>query len=363
MPQPRTRIWWHAERRRQLLRHLVGSLGFQGQGMEFQHLLGCKCLARRRGKIRCGGGAGHGRLTGGRDRRCRCSSRSRWASSIGNPAPSRELIANNDPFGIIPRRNWRDIRHSRRGNSTAGRKIDIRSVNVPKPRDRDAAACAQGPRCDAQSRGAVRALRARAVRRRLGQPRGAGRRAGPATQVSRRARSIIAHNDLPDIPFDQSINPYRGCEHGCVYCYARPEPRYLGLSAGIDFETKIFVKQDAARLLKESWPVRAMSAGRSRWARTRTPTSRWSAVSRSRHGARGPGRGTASGGDRHQVEPGHARHRPVARRWRAMGWPGSTCRSPRSTGASRARSSRAPPHPTGGSRPCASWRPPASPPA
>ena len=75
---------------------------------------------------------------------------------------------------------------------------------------------------------------------------------GPATQVfPDRARSIIAHNNSPDIPFDQSINPYRGCEHGCVYCYARPSHGHLGLSAGLDFETKIFVKQDAARLLKE----------------------------------------------------------------------------------------------------------------
>jgi DNA repair photolyase len=63
-------------------------------------------------------------------------------------------------------------------------------------------------------------------------------------------RTIIAHNDSPDIPFDQSINPYRGCEHGCVYCYARPSHNYLGLSAGIDFETKLFAKPDAARLLE-----------------------------------------------------------------------------------------------------------------
>ena len=65
------------------------------------------------------------------------------------------------------------------------------------------------------------------------------------------ARTIIAHNDSPDIPFDQSINPYRGCEHGCVYCYARPSHAYLGLSAGLDFETKIFVKHEAAVLLRQ----------------------------------------------------------------------------------------------------------------
>jgi DNA repair photolyase len=64
------------------------------------------------------------------------------------------------------------------------------------------------------------------------------------------ARTILATNESPDVPFDQSINPYRGCEHGCVYCYARPSHGYLGLSAGIDFETKIFVKYEAAELLK-----------------------------------------------------------------------------------------------------------------
>jgi DNA repair photolyase len=63
-------------------------------------------------------------------------------------------------------------------------------------------------------------------------------------------RTIIARNDSPDIPFDRSINPYRGCEHGCVYCYARPTHAYLGLSPGLDFESRIFVKPDAAQLLR-----------------------------------------------------------------------------------------------------------------
>ena len=66
-----------------------------------------------------------------------------------------------------------------------------------------------------------------------------------------RAKSIISRNDSPDIGFDQSINPYRGCEHGCVYCYARPTHAYLGLSPGLDFETQIFIKPDAPRLLRE----------------------------------------------------------------------------------------------------------------
>jgi len=64
-----------------------------------------------------------------------------------------------------------------------------------------------------------------------------------------KTRTIIAKNDSPDVPFDQSINPYRGCEHGCVYCFARPSHAYFGLSTGLDFETKIFAKPEAARLL------------------------------------------------------------------------------------------------------------------
>ena len=64
-------------------------------------------------------------------------------------------------------------------------------------------------------------------------------------------RSIINFNDSPDVGFEASINPYRGCEHGCVYCFARPNHEYLGFSAGLDFETKILVKQDAPELLRE----------------------------------------------------------------------------------------------------------------
>ena len=65
------------------------------------------------------------------------------------------------------------------------------------------------------------------------------------------ARSIIARNDSPDLPFSQSINPYQGCEHGCIYCYARPSHAYLGLSPGLDFETQIFGKENAAELLRK----------------------------------------------------------------------------------------------------------------
>ncbi|MCO6388363.1 PA0069 family radical SAM protein [Aliihoeflea sp. 40Bstr573] len=64
-------------------------------------------------------------------------------------------------------------------------------------------------------------------------------------------RTIITRNDSPDISFDRSINPYRGCEHGCVYCFARPTHSYMGLSAGLDFESKLFAKPDAPRLLEK----------------------------------------------------------------------------------------------------------------
>ncbi len=66
-----------------------------------------------------------------------------------------------------------------------------------------------------------------------------------------RARAIITTNKSPDIPFEYSINPYRGCEHGCIYCYARPSHAYMGLSAGIDFETRLFYKADAGKVLEE----------------------------------------------------------------------------------------------------------------
>lgn len=65
------------------------------------------------------------------------------------------------------------------------------------------------------------------------------------------SRTIIAYNDSPDVGFEASVNPYRGCEHGCIYCFARPTHEYLGFSAGLDFETRIVVKEDAPELLRE----------------------------------------------------------------------------------------------------------------
>lgn len=74
----------------------------------------------------------------------------------------------------------------------------------------------------------------------------------PQTTVTvERARTIISRNDSPDIGFGQSLNPYRGCEHGCVYCFARPSHAYLDLSPGLDFETKLYAKRNAAELLRK----------------------------------------------------------------------------------------------------------------
>ncbi len=79
-------------------------------------------------------------------------------------------------------------------------------------------------------------------------------------------RTVITRNDSPDIPFDRSINPYRGCEHGCIYCFARPTHSYMGLSAGLDFEAKLFAKPDAPRLLvrelsKPGYKVKPIAIG------------------------------------------------------------------------------------------------------
>jgi DNA repair photolyase len=79
-----------------------------------------------------------------------------------------------------------------------------------------------------------------------------------------RSRTVIAENQSPDVGFEASLNPYRGCEHGCIYCYARPTHEYLGMSAGLDFETKILVKHDAPALLRRElespkWRPRVLS--------------------------------------------------------------------------------------------------------
>lgn len=85
---------------------------------------------------------------------------------------------------------------------------------------------------------------------------------GPVTQVlEENVRGILSGNDSPDIGFDLSINPYRGCEHGCVYCYARPTHSYLSLSPGLDFETRIVAKVNAAERLREALAARSYTPG------------------------------------------------------------------------------------------------------
>ena len=129
--------------------------------------------------------------------------------------------------------------------------------------------------------------------------------------VTRRA-SIVATNQSPDIGFDASVNPYRGCAHACTYCYARPTHEYLGLSAGRDFETKILVKENAPELLRKklnapSWKPQVLAffrrdgllpAGRAP-ARDHAPLPRGPRglpeprADRHEELARGPGRGPA----------------------------------------------------------------------
>ena len=87
-------------------------------------------------------------------------------------------------------------------------------------------------------------------------------------------RSAIAWNESPDVGFDRSVNPYRGCEHGCVYCFARPTHAYLGLSPGLDFETRLFAKPDAPRASRRGTVEAGLQAAPcSRWAPTPIPIS------------------------------------------------------------------------------------------
>ena len=90
---------------------------------------------------------------------------------------------------------------------------------------------------------------------------------GPPTRIERtltpeKARTVISRNASPDLGFDRTINPYRGCEHGCIYCYARPYHAYVGLSPGLDFETRLFFKQGAAAALERELSAKGYSVAR-----------------------------------------------------------------------------------------------------
>jgi DNA repair photolyase len=111
-----------------------------------------------------------------------------------------------------------------------------------------------------KGRGAVSAPNGRFTNRHLELSEEESHRAGaiaPDTVLTAmQAGTIISYNDSPDIPFDRSINPYQGCEHVCIYCYARPSHSYLDLSPGLDFETRIFYKPNAAERLLDAWERR-----------------------------------------------------------------------------------------------------------
>jgi DNA repair photolyase len=106
-----------------------------------------------------------------------------------------------------------------------------------------------------KGRGAVSRLPGRFEKRQIDRlpELGASNNAPETVLRAMRTRKIISYNQSPDIPFDRSINPYQGCEHGCVYCYARPSHSYLDLSPGLDFETQIFYKPNAVERLLAEW--------------------------------------------------------------------------------------------------------------
>ena len=132
-----------------------------------------------------------------------------------------------------------------------------RAPFVPRPHARGSSVAALGIAAPLvrKSRGALTNLSGRyETERRVAEPDGWGEPELDAIRtevVLERARTIITRNDSPDISFDRSINPYRGCEHGCVYCFARPSHANMGLSPGLDFETKLFAKTNAAELLEK----------------------------------------------------------------------------------------------------------------
>ena len=181
-------------------------------------------------------------------------------------------------------------------SAAASRKIDAhqrddRGAPARRPVRRPAGAgrCAARPRRAVERDRPVRDAAARGLRRRLG--RATRRSSRCATEITfERPRTIITRNESPDISFDRSINPYRGCEHGCVYCYARPTHAYLGLSAGLDFESRLFVKENAAALLEKELAAPKYRPARDRARRQhRRLSADRAAISRHPLGAGGAG--------------------------------------------------------------------------
>ena len=126
-----------------------------------------------------------------------------------------------------------------------------------------------------------------------------------------RPKTIITRNDSPDVCFDRSINPYRGCEHGCIYCYARPTHAYMGLSPGLDFESKLFFKHGAAELLERELaaPTYAPRVIALRRQHRSLPAARAAASASRARCSRCLQRARPSVQHRHQVGPGPARSR------------------------------------------------------
>ena len=126
-------------------------------------------------------------------------------------------------------------------------------------------------------------------------------------------RKIITRNDSPDISFDRSINPYRGCEHGCVYCFARPTHAYLGLSPGLDFETKLFIKPTRPKCWSANWRRRATAENHRHRHQYRSVSADRAALQDHAPHPRSLGQRRPSGRHRHQIGARVARPRyPVA---------------------------------------------------
>ena len=135
----------------------------------------------------------------------------------------------------------------------------------------------------------------------------------PTTLTRDASRSVISYNQSPDLGFDRAVNPYRGCEHGCVYCYARPSHAYLGYSPGLDFETRLLFKPDVAELLETRAAQARLrrAAARARLQHRSLPAGRADAEADARR-AGGAGTLRPSGQHRHQVRRRAARPRHPA---------------------------------------------------
>ena len=174
------------------------------------------------------------------------------------------------------------------------------------------------------------------------------------------SRKVITRNDSPDIGFDRSINPYRGCEHGCVYCFARPTHAYLGLSPGLDFESKLFAKPDAPALLEKElaapdYEPRMIAIG--------TNTDPYQPIERERKIMRGIlevlERAGHPGRHRHQIGAGDARHRHSVADGQAQSGQGRAFGDDARSPNSRAPWSRGPRRRRSGWRRCGNCRRPA----